>query len=61
MRRYAKVRPGMPKNLAIRASSDTYLKLVLGGAQELELRECRKLPFSVMKSAPFRKIHKFKI
>ncbi len=34
MRRYAKVTPGIPKNLLVRASSDTGLMLVLGGAKE---------------------------
>ncbi len=34
MRRYAKVRPGIPKNLLVGASPDTGLMLVLGGAIE---------------------------
>ena len=61
---YAKVREGKAwytKKFISRPASDRNLRWLRGPEHELELRECRKPLFSVLKSAPFRNIHEFKI
>ena len=61
---YAKVREGKAwytKKFISRPASDRNLRWLRGPELKLELRECRKPLFSVLKSAPFRNIHEFKI
>ena len=61
---YAKVREGKAwytKKFISRPASDRNLRWLRGPEHELELRECRKSLFSVLKAAPFRNMHEFKI